>query len=169
VPLPHPDNLHLNAAQGWLMLGDVAAAQSELEQMAAASRSDPETLETAWEVHAAKQAWPEAFAAADQLVHTAPDRDNAWIHLAFAARRMPGGGLETARTLLLPAVTKFPQQFLIPYNLSCYAAQLGRLDEAWDWLQRAMTVGHRRNVSRMALRDEDLEPLWPRLRAESRD
>jgi uncharacterized protein HemY len=165
VALEHPDNLGLEAAKGWLMLGDAAAAQNELDRMAPASRLVPEALEVECEVHSARGAWRAAFVAAARLVELAPQREGGWIHRAYAARRMPGGGLETARTALLPAAVKFPRQLLIPYNLACYAAQLGRLEEAWAWLEQAMTAGRREEVRAMALRDEDLEPLWPRLQA----
>jgi len=151
------------------MLGDATAAQSELDRMSIPSRSAPETLEIAWEIYSATGAWSEAFAAAARLVQAAPEQDGGWIHRAFAARRMPGGGLEAARTALLPAVKMFPKQFLVPYNLSCYAAQLGQLGEAWEWLERAMAVGNRETVRRMALRDEDLQPLWSRLQGSHRD
>ena len=164
VSLEYPDNFGLEAAKGWLMLGDAAAAKGELDRLSPGSRLAPETLEVEWEIHSARGAWAEAYAAAAQLVQSAPERDGGWIHRAFAARRMPGGGLETARTALLPAAGMFPKQFLIPYNLSCYAAQLGRVEEAWEWLERAMVAGNREAVRRLALHDEDLQALWSRLK-----
>jgi predicted Zn-dependent protease len=162
--LPHPDNFHLEAAQGWLMLGDPAAAKEELAKLRPASRAKPEVLEFEWSVHAAASSWARAHEVAQQLVAAAPQRPFGWIHRAYAARRMPGGGLPCAWEALRPAADKFPKEFLIPYNLACYAAQMGRPDEAWDWLQEAVAAaGNADRIKKMALADADLEPLWPRL------
>lgn len=166
--LPHPDNLHLEAVQGWLMLGNPAAAGEELERLTARSRTEPDVLELEWAVHAAAPDWAKACAVAELLVETAPDRPFGWIHRAYALRRMPGGSIDQARDALRPAFERFPDQFLIPYNLACYAAQLGELDEAWTWLGNAMsavgTLEGRTKIRDLALADRDLEALWPRLR-----
>ena len=44
--LEPPDSLHLQAAEGWLGLGDYAAANDELEQIAAANRHCALPVET---------------------------------------------------------------------------------------------------------------------------
>ena len=75
-------------------------------------------------------------------------------------------GLREAWDVLRPAVEKFPGQFLIPYNLACYAAQMGQPDEAWHWLERAFkAAGNAEKVRKMALADADLTALWPKLTA----
>ena len=81
------------------------------------------------------------------------------------SRRMRGGGLEQAEKLLLAALDLYPKESVIPYNLACYAAQLGRLDEAWDWLLRAAGIeGQIEGIRDRGLTDADLEPLWEKLR-----
>ena len=62
--------------------------------------------------------------------------------------------------MLLPAVELFPKLWLVPYNLACYCAQLGRLQEARQWLKKAFKLGDAKEVKLMALDDPDLEPLW---------
>jgi predicted Zn-dependent protease len=166
--LPHPDNLHLEAALGWLMLGDPASAKEELAKLTPASREKPDVLEVEWSLHAATNSWASAYEAAERLVRQAPSRSYGWIHRAYAARRMPGGGLAQAWDALRPAAEKFPKVFLIPYNLACYAAQMGRLEEAWQWLQRAAEISDTpEKVVNMALADSDLKPLWPKLMGET--
>lgn len=162
--MPHPHNLHLDAAQGWLMLGRADCAREELERIAPALRETPPVLALTWEVCAAEGAWEAAYRAAQRLVEERPDEPAPWVHRAYALRRMPGGGLERAREALLPAWEKFPKEPLIPFNLACYAAVQGRLDEAWQWLQRARRIAGNSFVRRLALRDEDLAPLWDRVR-----
>jgi hypothetical protein len=59
---------------------------------------------------------------------------------------------------LLPVGEKFPKVWTIPYNLACYCAQLGRLDECRDWFTRAMAIDEK-TVQRAAIDDPDLKPL----------
>ncbi len=148
------------------MLGDVASARAEFAQLSPVARQHPEALEHEWSLLAAAQAWTEAFATAQRLVDLAPDQPFGWVHRAFALRRMPGGGLPQAWNALRPAHDRFPNDMLIAYNLACYAAQLKRPDEAWDWLQRAFANGGKEVVLKLAFADDDLRPLWPRLKEE---
>jgi len=60
---------------------------------------------------------------------------------------------------LLPALKLFPKFWLLPYNLACYCAQLGKIKEAEDWFKRAMALNEKQ-VKRITLDDPDLEPLW---------
>lgn len=41
---------------------------------------------------------------------------------------------------LLPVADKFPKEWRIPYNFTCYFAQLGRLDEFKEWFKKS--AGH---------------------------
>ena len=67
---------------------------------------------------------------------------------------------EEAWNALLPVATSFPSDPTIPYNLACYAAQLGRLPEARDWLAQAFRLGNAKELKLRALEDPDLAPLW---------
>ncbi|MCX8109445.1 MAG: tetratricopeptide repeat protein [Verrucomicrobiae bacterium] len=163
--MPESDLFALESARGWLMLGDAGSALAELSRISQQSRSHPEVLVVEWEIRSKLKDWKTAFEIAERLVHLVEQRAHGWILRAYAARRMPGGGLEKARELLLPALEKFPENFLIPYNLACYAAQMGRIDEAWEFLCRAIKVGGRRTVLQMANSDPDLEPVRHRLEA----
>ena len=83
----------------------------------------------------------------------------------FALRRATGGGLQRAWEALRSAADQFPEEETIAYNLACYATQLGRLDEGWEWFLRALVVtSNSANLKRVGLEDGDLEPLWHRIR-----
>ena len=86
------------------------------------------------------------------------------MHRAYALRRAKEGGLQAAWSALLPAIDKFPAEPTIPYNLACYACQMGQVDEARQWLKRAMKIGGNKKVKIRALNDEDLEPLWEEIK-----
>lgn len=163
--LDHPDIHYLSAAVGWIELGNRAEASAELAQVRAEFQSHPDVLEVRWMIQAGDEDWEKALVTAQALVIVAPDRASGWLHQAYAARRAPGGGLEAAWGILLPAAEKFPREETIPYNLSCYACQMKRLDEARTWLRRALEIGDRERVKRMALNDPDLEVLWVEIRA----
>ena len=162
--LEPPDSHHLSAAIGWLELGNHVEAGEELARISAALLDHPDVLEVRWSVCAAGKSWEPALRAAELLLEKAPDRATGWIHRAYALRRVKGGGLQKAWTALRPAFEKFPQESLIPYNLACYAAQFGQLEQAWEWLHKAMVAaGDVRSIKQQALSDTDLQPLWKRL------
>jgi Flp pilus assembly protein TadD len=162
----HPDNLLFDAAMGWSMLGNVREAVNELRSLTPAGRDQREVLELLWGLHAELKEWAESLAVAERLVEIAPESTFGWIHRAYSLRRAPDGGLEKAWHVLRPAADLFPGDQTIPFNLACYATQMGRLDEAWTWLQRAMdAAGDVRIIKEMGLADEDLKPLWTRIHA----
>lgn len=164
--LPHPDCLHYDAATGWLMLGDADSAWTELQKLAPEARQATTTLELEWGIHAERGDWAAAATAAQHLVERSPECTFGWVHRAYAARRQEGGGLGRAWDLLQPALDRFPQDPTVAYNLACYAAQLGRIEDSWSLFQRVLAVaGNPAEYLCLALSDGDLEPLWPRIRA----
>ncbi len=47
----------------------------------------------------------------------------------------------------------------VPYNLACYCAQLGRLEESQAWFKQTMALD-KQTIKRAALDDPDPKPLW---------
>jgi len=162
--LEPPDTHYLSAALGWLELGNPAEAKTELARMTQPSRRNPDVLEVEWAIHAAQSDWSAGLLAAQTLMQVDPKRASGWLHHAYALRRVAGGGLQAAWEALEPAFEKFPEEPTIPYNLSCYACQMARTDDARKWLQRALKIGERKRIKQMALKDADLEPLWDEIR-----
>jgi len=161
VQVLEPSDVHrVNAALGWLGLGDLAEARAELDAVAPAQQSHPAVLEARWLLFAHEKNWRDALAVAEREVAVVPDMAAGWLHRAYAIRRVEGGGLAQAWNALLPAIEKFPDEAVISYNLSCYACQMNRLTEARAWLHRAIKTGGKDVMKKMALEDEDLKPLW---------
>jgi Flp pilus assembly protein TadD len=164
--LPPPDHHHYDAAVGWLMLGDSTSALEELGRLGEASRRCTGVLELEWGIQAEREDWTAAAAVAGRLIDLAPAHEFGWVQRAYALRRMPDGNLERAWEALQPALERFPRSQIIAYNLACYAAQLGRIEDAWTLFQRALAVAEKAcEVLCLALSDADLKPLWPRIRA----
>jgi predicted Zn-dependent protease len=162
--LEPPDTHYFLAAIGWLELGNVVEARTELAQISAARQEHPDVLELRWSLAAEQKRWEEALEVARALLRRAPKRSSGWLHQAYALRRVPDGGVQKAWEALLPAFDKFPKEATIPFNLSCYACQLGQLEAARDWLARAVAVSGKEKVMAMALNDSDMKPLWDEIR-----
>jgi hypothetical protein len=152
------------AAVGWLELGNPAEAKAELAHISPAQLEHPDVLEVHWLISAEQRNWEEGLQVAQSLLRRAPERLSGWLHQAYALRRVPEGGLRKAWEALLPAASKFPKEPTIPFNLSCYACQMRRLDDARDWLNRAVAVAGKKKIKEMALSDTDLQPLWDEIR-----
>src|SRR5512146_269986 len=163
-PLEPPDTHYLSAALGWLELGNLTEATAELGHIREERQRHPEVLEVRWLVCAEQQRWEEGLQAARALLEQAPERPSGWLHQAYALRRAPGGSVERAWEALLPAADKFPDEPIIPYTLACYACQAQRLEQARTWLGRAIAVGGKEQIKRLALADSDLERLWEEIR-----
>jgi predicted Zn-dependent protease len=164
-PIGPPETFYLTAAVGWLELGDTNSAAEELARIRPEFLEHPAVLEVRWTVCSAGKSWEAALAIAESEVQSTPDQPGGWVHRAYALRRIRGGSLQRAWEALLPAFEKFPKEPIIPYNLACYAAQFGRLEEAWEWLHKAMeAAGDVKSIKEMALRDRDLEALWERVK-----
>ena len=59
--LEPPDALHLQAAQGWLELGNYLEADKELDEITASLRAHPDVLKVRWEIYAAAKKWEAAL------------------------------------------------------------------------------------------------------------
>ena len=155
-----PDIHHLSAAVGWLELGNREEAKAELSQIAEKLGEHPDVLEVKWAIAAHEKNWPEALKLARTIVAKYPLRPSGWLHQAYAIRRVEGGGLQPAWDALFAVAENFPDHAVIPYNLACYACQLGKLDEARRLLKVAIGLCGKGEIKKMALNDEDLKPLW---------
>lgn len=155
--LGFPDRHYVNAALGWLDLHVAGEARTELQNLSAVNAHHPEVLEAWWRVHAAERHWDEALRVAELELVAAPDRMSGWVDRSYSLHELRRT-LE-AREALLPAVKLFPKAGVIPYNLACYACQLGNPVEAQQWLLKAIARGERGEIKRQALNDPDLAAL----------
>ncbi len=156
-PLEPAEVFLLDAAQGWLELGNCAEAEAELNKIRPGLRMRPEVLRVRWELSAATKKWEEALELAAALIHLEPEDPLGWVHRSYALHELKR--TDEARDNLLRIVDQFPISATIRYNLACYECQLGRLDQAKRWLKRAFELGDPQQMKLAALADSDLEPL----------
>ncbi len=163
-PLAPPDSHHLNAAIGWLGLGCAADAREELEKISPACQTHADVLEVGWTLCAHEKRWADALEIAGQELKFLPGDAGGWLHRAYALRRVEDDGLPKAWAALLPAAKRFPREPVIAYNLACYACQMRQLALARTWLRCAISVGKKEAIKKMALADDDLQPLWDEIK-----
>jgi predicted Zn-dependent protease len=161
-PLDVPDSFYLQAAEGWLGLGDMESATNELREISPAEQTHPAVLCVRYEIYSKAKQWDQAVEVADDLIKMLPEEPFVWISLAYATRRKTGGSIPKAKKILLGAELKFPKHYLFPYNLACYCSQLGEMEEAEQWLKRAAVIDNAA-VKKIALEDADLKPLWKKM------
>ncbi|NBV23003.1 MAG: tetratricopeptide repeat protein [Proteobacteria bacterium] len=155
--LGYPDKHLVSAALGWLELKLPGEARAELQQVAPANLNHPEVLEVWWRIHAAEQHWDEALRVAELELIAAPERMSGWVDRSYSLHELRR--TQEAREALLPAVKKFPEASLIPYNLACYACQLGNTGEARQWLMKAIARGEKDEIKNLAVNDPDLAAI----------
>src|SRR5580765_4816047 len=133
-----PDSHYLRAAQGWLELGNPLEADIELERIKPKLRKHPDVLEIRWHISAYKKEWDACLDIAQAILKVDPNRPDAWIHRSFALHELKR--TQEAFDQLLDAARRFNEVWTIPYNLACYCAQLGKLEECRAWLDNAMAI-----------------------------
>lgn len=159
--LSHSERRYLEAAEGWLMLGNPLDAHEELEHITGENAYHPAILAMRWQVYAAAGWWEAAFVVSKALCDFAPQSAEAWICQANTLRHCRG--VMEAWNTLLKVVNKFPTDPIIRYNLACYAAQMGLLEEACGWLVQAFEMEDSVQLKLAAVYDPDLQPLWDKI------
>ena len=131
--LPPEDMSRLRAAEGWLELGLPRDAAQELDGLSPRSCDSSLALKIQWRIRAAAGEWETCVRIGERLVELDADEAFGWIHRSYALHELKR--TREASDLLTPALDKFPEEDLVPYNLACYACQLGRIEEAKQLLK----------------------------------
>ncbi len=156
-----PDSHFVDAAMGWLELGNPAEALVELSQISEGIGNDPLVLETKWQIFARTERWQDSLPIAQAYCEVAPAAPQGWLHQAVSLYRL--NRTQEAWDLLLPMALKFPKSWIIAYDLACYACQLERVEEGRTWLRKAFRLHEAPEVTLLALADPDLKVLWPEI------
>jgi predicted Zn-dependent protease len=154
--LDHTAKLHVQAAEGWLELGNHVEANVELDQIPPEFRAHPKVLMARWNVYANTRQWGPALDIAERMMNSAPNLPAGWIHRSFALHELKR--TQEAYVLLLEVADRFSKSWMIPYNLACYCAQLGRMAECKTWFERAMKIDAPK-TGLAAVEDPDLKPF----------
>jgi tetratricopeptide (TPR) repeat protein len=145
----------LNEASGYMELGLPTDADDALAALPDPLQSHPVVMGARVEALLAAAQWEEARRIAARLTDCMEEYVDHWIWWAYATRRAES--VEAAEEILERALDEHPDASVIHYNLACYAAVQGRLEEARQKLGRAVELDP--ELSEMAAEDPDLEAL----------
>ncbi len=159
-----PDQDLLNAAEGWLVLGDYVSAFEELEKLPPLQCAHPDVLKLRWRIFAAGGKHDLAFAVADALVRLLPNESDSYLLRLHSARRMRDSSAERVLELARDTADRFPTEPEPLFITACCLCRLGRPDEARDSLRAAFGVAEKFGLAgfwkQRALDEPDLEPIW---------
>ncbi len=82
------DQRFVDAADGWLGLGNWYEANEELERITPEPRCHPDVLCLRWEIYAKAGKWELAAEIGKAISENAPDVPFGWIHMAFAVHEL---------------------------------------------------------------------------------
>jgi len=142
----------LLAAQGYLELGMVEEALSELASVPAGENTDADLTELRLHILMHGKRWDEALVAAEELLRISPQAVPGYIHGAFALHEL--GRTAQARDLLLKGPPLLRQNPTFHYNIGCYEAVLGNRESALQSLRESFAMD--KTYRDFAQRDPDL-------------
>jgi len=159
--LRRQDAIQLEAAEGWLELGNAVEANDELERIAPQHQVHPDVLDLRWRIYAAAKKWDVCLRVAETLADQTPRSATAWLRLAASLHMLDQ--TEDACETLLEVLDEFPDNPAIAYQLACYFCQMEEFAEAKQWLETAFSIGDSKELKLLALKDPELKPLWDKI------
>jgi hypothetical protein len=108
--------------------GQSPASERGVGEITPGLRALPDVLEVRLGIYANAKKWERCVDIAEAIIKLDPDRPNAWIQCSFALHELKL--TQQALDQWLPVADTFPKAWMMPYNLACYCAQLGRLATA---------------------------------------
>lgn len=136
-------------------MGMLDAAAEALSLIAEGERAASPVLVVSLAVHTERGDWAKAAEVGAILCEREPGEAWHWIQWAYAVRRSVS--LTAAKEILMRGVALHPREAIFHFNLACYEAQLGRIDDARVLLETACALDE--TFVEMAKTDEDLAPL----------
>lgn len=151
----------LLAAQGYLELGMVEEALTELVDVPTYAISDPDTapdpylIELRLHILMKGERWSDALSSAKELLLLDSSALPAYIHGAFALHEL--GRTTEARDLLLRGPEVLGMDPTYHYNIGCYEAVLGNIESAKRSLEKCFALDE--TYRDFAKQDSDLETI----------
>ena len=145
----------LIAAQGYSELGLPDLALAELELIPSEYQSQPTAVETRLSVLMQAKRYKDALPFGQELCRLVPEKSSGFIHSAFCMHEL--GNTKAAREILLNGPSSMKAEATYHYNLACYEAKLGNLDQARAYLDVSFAMD--KKLKEYALSDPDLDVL----------
>jgi hypothetical protein len=99
---------------------------------------------------------------ATALTGMVPERRVGWMYRAISLNRLRR--TTEAKAVLLETVGKLDFDSVCAFHLACFCAQLGQIEEAADWVRKAVERAEDEEMldrlRRWVLDEPDLQPVW---------
>jgi hypothetical protein len=146
--LPLPDQRFLNAAEGWLGLGDYLQANEELENITSKLRHHPYVLEIRWRVYSMAKQWEVARALSEML----PQDPFGYIHYAYSlhelGRTREAWGVQIPVGHLIRGGTNF-----VTFHVRSFSIVLKQRGYSVQWLLNESPWGMANSIIKLESRD----------------
>jgi len=154
----------IDAVSGYLDLGMIDEALASLEQLEDRHTGVRRAQFLALRLKLSRQheRWDTMRKAAARLKQLAPHEPEVWISEADAIRHAVS--VQAACDHLKEAEILFPDNAHIKFQLGCYHCQLQHLEEGEEYVREATRLHQHWRL--IALQDQDVKPLWPKLKGE---
>ncbi|MEI8312066.1 MAG: hypothetical protein WCH98_15050 [Verrucomicrobiota bacterium] len=145
----------LLATQGYIELEMPAEALAELDSLGANDQRREEVLQLRLFVLMRGRLWSRALDVCEQLRRLFPEGSTGYIHGAFCLHEL--GRTSEARDILLGGPPDLAREATYYYNLACYHAVLGDIEEAASALRTSFEMdGKFREIAKY---DPDLKSV----------
>lgn len=145
----------LLAAQGYIELDMFEEALRELDELANEDKLREEALHMRLFLVMRSRQWSEALSVCELLRKKNPDLTTGYIHGAFCLHEL--GRTDEAKKLLLSGPTSLLSEATYYYNLGCYDAVLGNIEDAQYSLQISFRMDDK--FREIAKNDPDLQSV----------
>ncbi len=149
----------LLAAQGYIELEMPVEALAELDALTREEQDSEAAMQIRLFILMKSQRWDQALKACERMRQLYPGAAAGFIHGAFCLHER--GRTAEAKALLLKGPVSLAGEATYFYNLACYSAVLGQIEEALRYVRQSFAMDDKfRDLARL---DPDLHALQGRL------
>jgi predicted Zn-dependent protease len=142
----------IRAAEGYSELGMLAEALAALDEISVEDRDRTEVLRMRIQIYLQAKDWETGLRLSRQLTDLLPDESYGFIHSAFCLHEL--SRTAEAKQVLLNGPSSLLEEPIYYYNLGCYEAVLGNLDQAKAYLRASFRLN--KSFREIARTDPDL-------------
>lgn len=146
----------LQAAEGYGELGMFEEALAELAALPAHYQGELRVLQTRMFLLLQFKQFRKALEVSREICHSHPELPIGFIHAAFCLHEL-GQTLE-ARDVLISGPAALLEEGTYYYNLACYNAVLGEMQQARAYLKTSFKMN--KKFREIAEHDPDLSSIW---------
>ncbi len=128
----------IRAAEGYAELGMQEDALAQLDRLSPEDQQNSLTLQTRVKILLQLRRWRTALELSERLGELCPQESFGFIHAAFCLHEL--GQTADAKEVLLAGPPCLLDEPLYYYNLGCYDAILGNLDQARAYLRASFRL-----------------------------